>query len=84
MFGGKVFESKKIIVSWLEVFNFGDTYFKQLLKKLGYYLSLLKNWTTEPVLEKRYQNLLDPQSLFLDLIMPYLKNAPKSFCFAIV
>ena len=26
MLGGKIFESQKIIVSWLEVFNFGDTY----------------------------------------------------------
>ena len=26
MFGGKIFESQKIIVSLLEVFNFGDTY----------------------------------------------------------
>ena len=35
------------------------------LKKMVYYLSLLKSCTTETVLEKRYQSLLDPQSLFL-------------------
>ena len=26
MLGGKILETQKIIVSWLEVFNFGDTY----------------------------------------------------------
>ena len=33
MFGGKIFESQKIIVSWLEVFNFEDTYFKPFFKE---------------------------------------------------
>ena len=73
MFGGKIFESQKIIVSRLDVFNFGDTYFKPLFKKeIFHYLSLSKSWTTEPVLEKRYQNLLYPQSLFLSNIPIFL------------
>ena len=42
------------------------------LKKLVYYLSLLKSWTAEPVLEKRYQSLLDPESLFLPNISIFL------------
>ena len=35
MFGGKIFESQKIIFSLLKVFNFGDTYFKPVFKKSG-------------------------------------------------
>lgn len=49
MFRGKIFERQKIIVPWLEVFNFGDTSFKPYYfkKKIGLLSILIKELKRE-------------------------------------
>ena len=45
MFGIKIFKSQKIVDPWLKVFNFGNTYFKPLFKKIGLLSILIRELT---------------------------------------
>ena len=63
MFGIKIFKSQKIVDPWLKVFNFGDTYFKPLFKKIGLLSILIRelnhdtcSWSTRFVLA-HYSNI---------------------------
>ena len=59
MFGIKIFKSQKIVEivdPWLKVFNFGNTYFKPLVKKIGLLSILIRelnhdtfSWSTKLV-----------------------------------
>ena len=63
MFGIKIFKSQKIVDPWLKVFNFGNTYFKPLFKKIGLLSILIRelnhdtcSWSTRFVLA-HYSNI---------------------------